>query len=1075
MGTSWCKEQDGPEGPLEGTLPKSELLLSESSLGWATTLAAGPLNIAVRPRPWREPTDQFTVGEVLGGRYQLAEQLGQGSFGKVFRAHDRMADETVAIKLLSYDRQQAPDAVAQLRSELRAARKVTHPGIVRIHDVIDLGDRLALSMELVSGETLKEHLTRLGRLEETKLRALGADLARALEAAHGAGVVHCDLKPANILLRRSTGRAVIADFGISRLQPPPCDPDHEKTVDEVTDPGHGHGRAPGGSTPEATFAQDPAEDVRDPELIEITVSVNTTFGLTAVERNVFGTPLYMAPELFESQGELSPAVDLYALGVVLYEAATGIRPHERTDLCEVVHARLTEPPIPLHELRPDLSPELCRVIEGCLERDPTRRLTSTAVAQALTRAQAGPAARRWGIPLLALLLGLAGAGLWWGSGRLPLGERRVYVEATFVRAPRTPGDAGGPEASLADAPAGTSDRWLGQAIGRLGAARLRQGERRFAVVDARARANVIVRLQASQLRSPGRGVAIAVTVARSGGRERVLGTVEAASVNEALGPLVERVAALVGDGRSVPGPDADEVGAMKRLGTASIAAYRLYRQAIDDFFRSVLADVPTSEQRLEAAIEQDPGWAHPHAALVLVAGRVTPRARALLERGRKLTDPRRDPIGQALLASLELGAAGQLDRARQRLEQALPATSDDLLGLDLLGTFHALLGRAEDEVEAYGRLHRLRPDLQFGANLALALERAGRGGEVPALARGWLERAPESEQALVTAITLDLAAGRHDQAERRARALFLVHGETAHRLVLLCDVLLAAGRTREARAVASRLVEGGERERALGLYRLGVIAVLEGRFGAAHESLVASAQAQRPFGTESELLPTLEALVRMDERLHLDEDRASHLAELEETFALFDMPARAAVTRYERALPRRPGPDPELDPDPDASPRRAQEKTCPAPEGFLAALGPTRERGVAERDMLRAASEVGCVPCAAVLRAGIEADERSTRSIFRFAACAEAEGAPLLAADAFRRASALIASSLAMTHGLAPDLAVLAHFRLGRMLESLGRTTEARGEYERFLGFWGHADRPIAEVATARQALARLQ
>ena len=543
-------------------------------------------------------------------------------------------------------------------------------------------------------------------------------------------------------------------------------------------------------------------------------------------------------------------------------------------------------------------------------------------------------------------------------------------------------------------------------------------------------------------------------------------------MSEALGPLLERVATLVSDGRGAPGPDAADVAAMRRLGTASPAAYRLYTQAIDDFFRSVLADVPASEQRLEAAIQQDPGWSHPHAALVLVAGRVTPRARKLLERGRKLADPRRDPLGQALLTSLELSATGQIDRARQLVEHALPAAPDDVLGLDMLGTLHAFLGRADDQVEVFGRLHRLRTDLQFGANLVLALERAGRAAEVPATARDWLERAPESEQALVTAITLDLAAGRYDPAERHAQALFLVHGEAPHRLVLLCDVLLVAGRTREARAVASRLVEGGERERALGLYRLGVIAILEGRFGAAHESLVASAQAQRPFGTESELLQTLEALLSMDERLLLEEDRTSHLAELEETLALFDMPGRAAAMHFERALPR--GPRPDAAPDPDRGPVLDQDKTCPTPGAFLTKLSDGRARRVAEREMLLAASEVGCAPCAAVLQAGLEADERSTRSTFRFAACAEAEGAPLLAADAFRRASTLIASSLTTTHGFAPDLAVLAHFRLGRMLEQLGRIAEARGAYERFLGFWGHADRPIAEVAMARQALARL-
>jgi serine/threonine protein kinase/tetratricopeptide (TPR) repeat protein len=1017
---------------------------ADSSVGWATTVVADVDKFVEAKKREKERTEEFHIGEVLGGRYELAEHLGAGAFGRVYRAHDRVADETVAIKLLRYNRQRAPDAIAQLRSELRTARKVTHPGIVRIHDVIDLGDRLALSMELVSGETLKARLEREGRLAEPELHALAVDLTRALHAAHAVGVVHCDLKPANIILRATTGRAVITDFGISCFQPPSSE-----------DPPSGSDAAgPEGAA--ASMAEAVERTLEDSgtrqELLVTTVATTVTSSGPRRDRPIFGTPFYMAPELFDGSGRIGPAIDVYALGVVLYEAATGTRPHQGGDLHEVVLRRLEEPPIPLATLRPDLSPELCRVIEGCLARQPADRITSDAMLRVLrpSRVVVVPSLSRrvWLSLLLALAVGGGGA-WWWWANRLPSGERRVFVEASWSGEPHGVSLEGGSDQHS------LGPQWLGRAATRLATAWLREHEHRFSVVDTRSEANVILRLDA---RPGGRGITLAAAAGRPGGREHAFGMMEAPSVREALEPLLQRAGEWIGQGRSEQGPGVVEAAVLSRLGTTSPEAYRLYTQAVDDFFRSVIVDVTAIERRLQESITRDPGWAHPYAALALVAGRVTPRAREVLERGRRVADMDRDPLGRSLLDALALDIAGQPTRARQVIAQALRGTPDDLLGLNMLGALDMALGHTDEQAGVFGRLHALRPDLQFGADLVSSLERAGRADEVPAIVRSWIELAPESEQALVTAITLDISAGRLAEAERDARTLLLLHGEMPHRLITLCDVLIVAGRTREARAVASRLVGGGERERALGLYRLGVIATIEGRFGAAHESLVAAVQAERPFGIESELLQTLEALVSMDSRKPTagGDDRSVHLDELQRTFALFGMPAQAAAARYELALPRAPG------------------GSCPAAEPFLRPLGEPRVRRAAEWEMLRAASEVGCARCAEVLHAGLGADERSTRSIFRFAACAEAEGALLLAADAFARAGTFIASSLISTNGFAPDLAVSAHLRLGRVLERLGRTSEARAEYERFLGWWGHADRLIPEVDEARKALDRL-
>jgi serine/threonine protein kinase/tetratricopeptide (TPR) repeat protein len=998
----------------------------------------------------REPSESFQVGRVLGGRYELLEELGRGAFGLVFRAHDRTADEIVAIKLLRYDHEQAPDAVNRLRSELRMARKVTHPAIVRIYDVIDLGDRLALSMAFVPGETLKTRLLQKGCLGEEALRALALDLSSAIHAAHEAGVVHCDLKPANIMVRSDDGHAVITDFGISRLQPPGGAPAAQTSPGDTGDTATADGAALG-TDEVASFEAGHLGR----ETFGSTRSTGSVSGDPWLPRRLFGTLLYMAPELFQDDAPVAPAIDLYALGVVLYEAATGVPPQKAAELREMVRQRIEEAAPPLSLVRPDLSPELCRVVDGCLERDPAERLTSERVIQILDpRPTGAPRRRAW--MLLVSTLVLAGAWLWWWANGLPLGERRVYVEAAWIpQAPWPPSPKGASPPSGIRGPGDIGEGWIAEAAACLARAHLGQRERRFVTVGARDEANVLVHLTLRP-RALDPGVVITATVGRPSGRQHLLDSAEGASVSEALPRLLAAVSERIGAGRDRLPPEPAEAADMARLGAASPAAHRLYTEAFDAYYRSTLTDLKAIEQTLRKAIAEDRGWAHPYAALAMVLGRLTPQAREAIRQGRAAADPRRDPLGQALLSSLDLSAAGEQARAQQVLQQTLPQAPDDLLALDLLASSYPAPGHASEEAAVYERLHALRPDLQFGADLAWARERAGRGDEVPALVRAWLERAPESEQAHLAAIALDVAAGRHDAAERRARALLLVHGQAPHRLVTLCDVLLVAGQIREARAVADRLLADGEHGQAFGLYRLGLIAILEGRLGSARDSLAASLVVQRSLGTESELLLTLVALLSLHERVTGGEGQEAEQEELARTLMLFGMPARAAVARYEQALPREAG------------------AACPRPGDFLRELGDEEARAQAAREMLRAAAQVGCAPCAAVLHAGLAPRERSTRSLHRFALCAEAEGQLEQAAQAWRGASQLIAPSLGSTSDFAPDLAVLAHFRLAQVLERLARPREARAEYERFLAFWGHADRPLSEVTQAQAALERI-
>ena len=364
-------ERDDPDG-------------GERSIAGAETLSSDG-----GPRP---PRVEARAGDVIAGRYELLAELGHGAFGVVFRARDRVADTVVAIKMLSSARRFSTTAVARLRREVQAAWRVTHPGVVRIYDLVAYGDHLALSMELVDGDTLDRRVERDGRLGDAELTALALDLARALAAAHEAGVTHRDLKPSNIMLRAGSGRAVITDFGLSRMP---------GGADDVDSSGDGAPSSPSDDT------------------------------MLTRSGDLLGTPTYMAPEQLQRSRDAGPAADVYSVGLVLFEAATGRRAHPQKTLAELMKARLEAPPPSVAAQRPELSPALARVIDDCLVVDAARRIPDArALLERLERLAVTPAPRpRRGWLLAALLLPIVVAGALlsqrWLGDRLPAHDRRV--------------------------------------------------------------------------------------------------------------------------------------------------------------------------------------------------------------------------------------------------------------------------------------------------------------------------------------------------------------------------------------------------------------------------------------------------------------------------------------------------------------------------------------------------------------------------------------------------------------------------------------------------------------------------
>jgi serine/threonine-protein kinase len=322
-----CEGDDELRAELESLLDHHRVITSISdSQGSTSSLVTRPATVEPDAETRivallsGDAARQLTPGEVLGGRYRFIGEIGRGGMGAVLRAHDLVLGQPVALKLLV---DSSPARLAQLINETRLALRVTHTNVCRVYDVGEVDGEPFISMEWVDGEDLHSLLKRIGRLPGDKVLEIARQLCAGLTAAHAKGVLHRDLKPSNVLID-SNGQIKISDFGIA-----------------VTS---------------------------DQAIAELTPC---------------GTPAYMAPELLAG-GEASVQSDLYALGALLYELATGNLPFAdwRNRVSDGDSAEVA-PELP-SALVSDLDPSLEWMILSCLEADPARRpATALAVAAAL--------------------------------------------------------------------------------------------------------------------------------------------------------------------------------------------------------------------------------------------------------------------------------------------------------------------------------------------------------------------------------------------------------------------------------------------------------------------------------------------------------------------------------------------------------------------------------------------------------------------------------------------------------------------------------------------------------------------
>jgi eukaryotic-like serine/threonine-protein kinase len=260
------------------------------------------------------------------GRYEIIKELGRGSMGMVYLAHDPNINREVALKILRPDRVESADFVQRFLKEARAIGRLAHPNIVTVYDVGEDQKTVFIAMELLEGLPLNVH-ARDKALSIDEITELGIEIASSLDYAHGKGIVHRDIKPPNIMITEN-GRVKITDFGIAHI--------------------------------------DDAEATQQTQAGEI-----------------LGTPNYMSPEQVLGK-KVDGRSDLFSLGVILYELISGIKPFKGENLGSIFNAITMTDPVKLADVKPDTPQALSDIIMKTLSKDPALRYqTGKEMADAL--------------------------------------------------------------------------------------------------------------------------------------------------------------------------------------------------------------------------------------------------------------------------------------------------------------------------------------------------------------------------------------------------------------------------------------------------------------------------------------------------------------------------------------------------------------------------------------------------------------------------------------------------------------------------------------------------------------------
>ncbi len=300
----------------------------ETSAGGTRTPQAGAARTHITGG-WGENQPELPAGTILANRYEILNVLGTGGMGSVYKAKDLELDRLVALKVIRPELARNQAIVDRFKQELRLSHKVTHRNVVRLYDLSEESGMRFVTMELVAGRDLRSILEERGKLPADEAVEIFRQICLALEAAHGVGILHRDLKPQNVMREEDTGRVVVMDFGLARM-------------------------------------------------------IDSNDGMTLTGALV-GTVDYMSPEQALGK-DLDQRSDLFALGLIGYEMLTGSMPFRAESMVATLLKRTQQRAVPLSDVDKNIPGTLSNIIAKCLEKDPANRYQRAEALEADLRA-----------------------------------------------------------------------------------------------------------------------------------------------------------------------------------------------------------------------------------------------------------------------------------------------------------------------------------------------------------------------------------------------------------------------------------------------------------------------------------------------------------------------------------------------------------------------------------------------------------------------------------------------------------------------------------------------------------------